>query len=164
MPSYVIEIPGQGRFRVESPTELSDGDAYRAALASAGLEKPPDMDRRLDDNDTKYGLPRGTTRGIVGAESSFTGHALSKAGAEGWGQVMPETRATWEKRTGRTFNPYRFDDALDLVGMQMRENLQLHRGDMTRALRQYNGGGPSRWNNPETQAYPDRVRNNMGVK
>lgn len=164
MPSYVIEIPGEGKFKVESPTEMSDEQAYQAARASAGMARPPDMDKRFSDNDAKHGLPPGTSRGIVGAESGFTGHALSKAGAEGWAQFMPETRATWEKRTGRAFNPYKFDDSLELLGMQMKENLQMHKGDMNRALRQYNGGGPSRWNNPETQAYPDRVRKNMGIK
>lgn len=164
MPSYVIEIPGQGKFRVDSPTELDDASAYRAALASAGQEKPPDMEDRLSATDAKYGLPKGTARGIVGAESAFNGTALSKAGAEGWAQFMPETRRTWEQRTGRTFNPYKFDDATELLGMQMQENLRMHGGDLNKALRQYNGGGPGRWGNSETQAYPDRVRGYMGTK
>lgn len=35
MPSYIVEIPGQGKFKVDSPTELSDAQAYRAATTMA---------------------------------------------------------------------------------------------------------------------------------
>ena len=45
MPRYEVEIPGQGRFEVESPEPLSDQQAYAAALQQirAGkVEKPSD--------------------------------------------------------------------------------------------------------------------------
>jgi hypothetical protein len=32
MPKYEIEVPGQGKFQVESPTELTDFQAYQAVL------------------------------------------------------------------------------------------------------------------------------------
>jgi len=35
MPLYEIEIPGQGKYQVESPTELTDVQAYAAAAAQA---------------------------------------------------------------------------------------------------------------------------------
>lgn len=40
MNTYSVEIPGQGRFRVESEQELTDEQAYQAALAQAQKEPP----------------------------------------------------------------------------------------------------------------------------
>jgi len=37
MPLYEIEIPGQGKYQVESPTELTDVQAYAAAAAQANM-------------------------------------------------------------------------------------------------------------------------------
>ena len=40
MKTYSVEIPGQGRFRVESEQELTDEQAYQAALMQAQKEPP----------------------------------------------------------------------------------------------------------------------------
>jgi hypothetical protein len=40
MKTYSVEIPGQGRFRVESEQELTDEQAYQAALTQAKKEPP----------------------------------------------------------------------------------------------------------------------------
>ena len=36
MPKYEVEIPGRGKFDVESPTELTDAQAYQAVMAQIG--------------------------------------------------------------------------------------------------------------------------------
>lgn len=41
MPLYQIEIPGRGKFKVESPTELTDEQAYAAVLQEIGNAPPP---------------------------------------------------------------------------------------------------------------------------
>jgi len=41
MPSYKIEIPGQGSFNVDSPTELTDDQAYRAVQQQLQIEAQP---------------------------------------------------------------------------------------------------------------------------
>ena len=43
MPQYKVQIPGQGTFNVESPTELTDEQAYTAVVQSLQpkpVEKP----------------------------------------------------------------------------------------------------------------------------
>ena len=40
MPIYDVEIPGKGSFEVESPTELSDEQAYAAVLKQLNAPKP----------------------------------------------------------------------------------------------------------------------------
>lgn len=42
MPIYRVEIPGKGTFKVESPEELSDAQAYQAVLNQLKTEKPPE--------------------------------------------------------------------------------------------------------------------------
>jgi hypothetical protein len=41
MPLYQIEIPGRGKFKVDSPTELTDEQAYAAVLQEIGNAPPP---------------------------------------------------------------------------------------------------------------------------
>jgi hypothetical protein len=41
MPLYQVEIPGRGKFKVESPTELTDEQAYAAVLQDIGNAPPP---------------------------------------------------------------------------------------------------------------------------
>jgi len=41
MPLYQVEIPGRGKFKVESPTELTDEQAYEAVMRDIGNEPPP---------------------------------------------------------------------------------------------------------------------------
>lgn len=43
MPTYRIEIPGKGTFRIESPTELTDAQVYQAVASQQGfgVEEPP---------------------------------------------------------------------------------------------------------------------------
>ena len=41
MPLYQVEIPGRGKFKVESPTELTDEQVYAAVLQDIGNAPPP---------------------------------------------------------------------------------------------------------------------------
>jgi len=41
MPLYQVEIPGRGKFKVDSPTELTDEQAYAAVLQDIGNAPPP---------------------------------------------------------------------------------------------------------------------------
>jgi hypothetical protein len=84
---------------------------------------------------------------------------LLKSGekAEGHFQVLPSTRATFEKRLGRKLDPDNFYDGLELAKEVMKENLGRFKneGDATAA---YNGGwDPKRWGNKETVGYVSKV-------
>lgn len=82
----------------------------------------------------------------------------SPAGAEGHFGIMPATRATWEQRTGRQYNPDDFGDALTLAALTMKENVGMAKGNIADALRMYNAGTDrKRWNNAETGAYVGKV-------
>lgn len=109
------------------------------------------------------GVPAQVFDGIWGAESGRGTNMRSPKGAEGHFQIMPETRATWEQRQGRAFNPDDFDDGLTLAALTMQENLA-HFKTIPAALKAYNGGwDQSTWGNSETSAYVDRVYQEGGV-
>lgn len=103
------------------------------------------------------GVPESVMRGIWRTESSEGKNMLSPAGAKGHFGLMDNTRQTWEKREGRTFDPNDFSDALTVASLQMQENMK-STGNLNDALRMYNAGTDrARWDNPETRAYVGKV-------
>ena len=76
----------------------------------------------------------------------------SKAGAIGRMQFMPATAAEYGVR-----NPRDPAQAVPGAAAKINDLLNAYGGDVPKALMAYNGGHPSRWNNPETQAYPGKV-------
>lgn len=108
---------------------------------------------QLADTDRRLGLPSGTSAAQFDQESGWNPTALSKAGAKGLAQVMPENMKELEKRAGRKLNPYDPRDAVWIHRELMRDNLKQF-GTVEDALRAYNGGWRmGNWSNPETAAY-----------
>lgn len=123
-----------------------------------------EQEASLASLDRELGLPPGTIKAQWTVESGLNGGAVSPAGARGFAQFMPSTRATWEKREGRKFTPGVFEDERELSRLQWKENLKQHGGDIGAALRQYNAGDKSRWNNPETNAYVPKIESALGQR
>lgn len=104
------------------------------------------------------GVPVSVLQGIWRTESSEGKAMRSPAGARGHFGLMPATQATWEQREGRKFNPDDFGDAVTMAALTLKENLAATKGNISDALRMYNGGTDrSRWDNPETRAYAGKV-------
>jgi len=133
-----------------------------AASPSQPAQTPaaPSGDRRrafLQETDRMLGFPVGTSERQIQVESGFNSTVVSKRGAEGLAQVMPATKANLEKRLGRKLDSFNEDDALLMHREVMRENVTKF-GNMEDALRAYNGGwDPSKWGNPETTTYVEKV-------
>lgn len=103
------------------------------------------------------GVPASVLEGMWKVESGRGQNMLSSAGAEGHFQVMPDTRATLEKRAGKKFNPYNFTDGLVMAAELMRENMQAADGDVSTALAMYHGGWDRRNWGPLTASYAGKV-------
>lgn len=71
--------------------------------------------------------------------------------AAGLMQFMPKTAAEYG-----VADPMQPAQAIPGATRKFRDLLNQH-GDVTKALMGYNAGNPSRWDNPETQAYPGKV-------
>lgn len=78
MNTYSVEIPGQGRFRVESEQELTDEQAYQAALAQAQKEPVSQRARSFAQGLTMGGFDE-MEAGIV---SKWTGRPYDEVLAE----------------------------------------------------------------------------------
>lgn len=101
--------------------------------------------------------PTGGTASQLRTESNFNPNAVSPKGARGLAQVMDPTREEIEKQTGRKLDPHNVNDSLFMQRYIMEQNLKKF-GSPQDALSAYNGGWDrNNWNNPETQAYPDKV-------
>ena len=105
------------------------------------------------------GVEPGVFAGIWATESQRGNPRFmrSPAGARGHFGLMPDTQSTWERRLGHAINPDDFTQGLLASALTLQENMRRF-GNVNDALRAYNGGWErSRWNNPETRAYPGKV-------
>lgn len=98
MPVYRVEIPGQGTFRVESPSELSDAQAYQAAMRQSSTMQPVVPQEGIGSafvgGAKRFGSALQTT-----GESFFDPVGAAKRGLERQEQIGQEyaPAANWEK-------------------------------------------------------------------
>src|SRR5882762_7248545 len=130
-----------------------NGDYERAerlgvvdAVKASGLPGP--AQRRLAiaivRESTQNGLDPLLTVAVIRTESSFDNYAVSRAGAIGLMQVMPDTGRYWSKKRGTFFGRASnlFDPELniELGTSYLAELLRRFGGDLEAALTAYNVG------------------------
>lgn len=110
------------------------------------------QDQQIAQAAAYAGVPESVVRGQWRVESGngtakkdADGVIRSSAGAQGDFQVMPATQAVIEARTGRKYDVKNFQDNLEMYAHITRENMGMAKGDVTTALRIYQGG-PNRKN------------------
>lgn len=115
----------------------------------------------LSKTDAMIGAPTGFSAAQIMQESQFNPNAVSRKGAMGLPQVMPETLASLEKRLGRKLDPSKWEDAVIIHRELMLENKRKF-GNYRDAARAYNGGWDrGNWKNPETAGYLPAIEENM---
>lgn len=97
----------------------------------------------------KHGLSPPVVAAKIRVESGFTGHKTSHKGAKGASQLMP----MWTK----SFDPFEIEANLDKGAEVLAIELKASKGDIYRALRRYNGGGPDGEKMKDTIIYADKV-------
>lgn len=142
---------GQAAAQQASP---QGGGQVANAQAAGGTFKPvgPMSVSQLSALDQKYGLPAGTTYGLMNAESAGNPNAVSNKGAQGLFQVMPDTGA--QPGYGlKAFDPKDPDGAMGYFAKMY----QKAGGDMNKALGYWNAGPGGNPQNPETQGFIPKV-------
>lgn len=109
------------------------------------------MSGSIYDSALRYRIDPLLLRAQAIVESGENDDAISPAGASGRMQFMPATAAEYGVK-----NPKDPKQSVPAAAAKMSDLLDQH-GDLTKALMAYNAGHPSRWNNPETLAYPGKV-------
>ena len=145
------------------PAGVTPDDIRGGPVTAGNLRGDPWLMAELAETDRRLGLPSGTSAAQFDQESSWNPSAVSKAGAMGLAQVMPETLKSLEKRFGRKLNPYDPRDAVLIHRELMGENKRQFGADDD-ALRAYNGGWDiGKWSNPETSAYVPSIMAKRGL-
>ena len=120
----------------------AEGQAWLADMSTRLAQYIPDQQTRVDFLTTvqyeskRAGLDPQLVLGVIDTESKFRKHAVSRAGARGYMQVMP----FWTSLLGTADqNLFNLRTNLRYGCVILRHYLDLERGDMQRALARYNG-------------------------
>lgn len=97
----------------------------------------------------KHNLPAEVVTAKIAQESGFRAHLVSNKGAKGASQLMP----LWVKG----FDPFEIEANLNKGAEILAYELKSVNGDMYRALRRYNGGGPNGEKWSETEVYAAKI-------
>jgi soluble lytic murein transglycosylase-like protein len=120
----------------------AEGQAWLGEMSGRLARYIPDQQTRLDFLTTvqyeskRAGLDPQLVLGLIDTESKFRKHAVSRAGARGYMQVMP----FWAGLLGTAeHNLFNLRTNLRYGCVILRHYLDMERGDMQRALARYNG-------------------------
>ncbi|MGH7307788.1 MAG: transglycosylase SLT domain-containing protein [Candidatus Rokuibacteriota bacterium] len=150
---HFTNAPTDPRYRREGLTSSTP-----IVLIARPAVRSPRYEREISEAAERYGIPEPLIRAVIRAESGFNPRAVSRKGARGLMQLMPETAAVLGVRD--SFNPRQNIDA----GVRHLRGLKERLGDDLRiVLAAYNageqavltyGGMPPY---PETRQYVSRV-------
>ncbi len=93
------------------------------------------IDTAISISSKKYGVDENLIRAIIKVESNFNPNTVSKAGAKGLMQLMPENC----KDLGIS-DPFNIEQNIDGGTRHIKEYLDKYNGDVEMALMAYNGG------------------------
>jgi hypothetical protein len=161
--SVLSEEPSEGDLFLSSPLSLNSPvqplpmNLQPGRKASNYLQGKQDFDPIVQEAARKYGVEPPLIMAVIQAESAGDPSAVSRSGAQGLLQLMPETAA--QLGVSDSFNP-----AQNIMAgtRYLRQLLDRYRGDVRLALAAYNWGIGNLENQPgampkETKNYIARV-------
>jgi hypothetical protein len=112
-----------------------DGVTQKAAPVSNNLHSGRDFEQIIESAANKYGVDADLIRAVIQTESGGNPRAVSKAGAQGLMQLMPETAAELGVK-----NPFDPTENINGGTQYLGKLLARYRGDTKMALAAYNWG------------------------
>ncbi len=139
-PELLPDQDPAGKTRATSPLkkkdlEAADSSASLSSSDQTGLDETEIIERSIQVAARKYDLPPNLIKGVIRAESNFQVDAVSRAGAQGLMQLMPETA----KELG-VENPFDIEQNIDGGARYLRKMVDSFGGNLQVALAAYNAG------------------------
>ncbi len=124
-------------FRTGKPVSFTsfDTSSKPAWPSRSGVGNPFAYDREINYFAERYRIDANLIKAVIRAESDFNRHAVSRKGAQGLMQLMPDTAR--ELRVTDPFNPRQ---NIDGGTRYLRTLLDMFDGDVVLALAAYNAG------------------------
>ena len=143
--------------RLQEAQRMQDITSQAARLRPAAYGNAA-FDQHIRQAATNFGIPFALIKAVVHQESEFNPYAVSRAGAQGLMQIMPQTGQSLGLR-----NPFDAGENIMAGSAYLKEMLERYNGNLPLALAAYNagpnavdaaGGVP---NFSETKEYVQRV-------
>jgi soluble lytic murein transglycosylase-like protein len=158
---HFTDAPTDKRFKIFMRDFKKDKE-LRTKLRYASSVNPAEYEQLIRSCSQKYGVNASLVKAVIHAESGYDPNAVSRKGASGLMQLMPETAKSL--KVADRFNP---KDNVDGGVKYLRFLLDTFRGDVTLAVAAYNAGlnkvakygGIPPYN--ETRTYVNRVLSYM---
>lgn len=158
---HFTDAPTDRRFKIFM-RDLKKDKQLRTRMQFAGSVNPAEYDQIIATYSAKYGVNPSLVKAVIHAESGYNPNAVSRKGASGLMQLMPETARSL--KVNNSFDP---KDNVEGGVKYLRFLLDTFRGDVSLAVAAYNAGlnkvarygGIPPYN--ETRTYVNRVLSYM---
>ena len=158
---HFTDAPTDRRFKIFM-RDLKKDRRLRTKLQLASSVNPAEYEQIISSCATKYGVNPSLIKAVIHAESGYNPNAVSRKGASGLMQLMPDTARSL--KVSNSFDP---KDNVEGGVKYLRFLLDTFRGDVSLAVAAYNAGlnkvarygGVPPYN--ETRTYVNRVLSYM---